>query len=168
MLRNILVSISYHQHPTAKRDEQWDVPGERHESEKFYHGILHGSLLSAGFDILSEVSGADGRADIVWSLHNGVRVVIELKYSYPDKNAYKAYEDTETDLEQAKSKAKEKEKELTAALDRAEAQLRSKDYAGPHRAARHKVIYLAIAILGRTDIVARFVDLEDARDPAGS
>jgi hypothetical protein len=166
LLRNLLVSIPYHQHPTAKRDEQWDAPGDRPESEKFYHGILHGSLLSAGFDILSEVSGAGGRADIVLSLHNGVRVVIELKYRYPDKYAYKAYEDKETDLEQAKSKAKEKE--LTAALDSAEAQLRSKDYAGPHRAARHKVICLAIAILGRSDIAARFVDLEDARAPAGS
>jgi hypothetical protein len=166
MFRNILASISFHQHPTAKQAEQNDVSTELPENEKFYHGVLQGSLLAAGFDTLSEVSGAEGRADIVLSLHNGVRVVIELKYRYPDKTAYKAFEDGEADPELAKIKAKEKE--LPAALDSAEAQLRSGDYAGPHRAARHKVICLAIAILGRSDIAARFVDPEDARDPAGS
>ncbi|MDR1313915.1 MAG: ATP-binding protein [Deltaproteobacteria bacterium] len=160
MFHNILVSIPYHQHPTAKQAGQPDAPAKRSDAEKIYHVILHSSLLSAGFHILSEASGGGGRSDITLFLRNKVCVVIELKYSYPRKKGKKAAGGTGDARKLEKQKAKEKE--LSAALDVAEEQIRVKDYAGPYRAARWEVICLAVAIRGRTQVSARFVDIEES------
>jgi hypothetical protein len=156
MFHNLFVSISHHQHLTAKQTEQPDAPAKRSDAEKFYHMILHSSLLSAGFRILSEASGGEGRSDITLFLRNDVCVVIELKYSYPLKKGKQAAGGTGETRNLSKRKAKEKE--LSASLDIAEEQIRVKDYAGPYRAARWEVICLAVAIRGRTQVAARFVD----------
>jgi hypothetical protein len=156
LFHNLLTSISFHQHPTAKQAGQPDAPGKRSDSEKLYHMILHTSLLSAGFRILSEPSGGEGRSDITLFLRNEVCVVIELKYCYRRKTGKKSAGGTDEARKMAKQKAKEKE--LSAALDIAEEQIRVKDYAGPFRAARWEVICLAVAIRGRTQVAARFVD----------
>jgi hypothetical protein len=166
MFHNIFVSISYRQHPTAKQTEQPDAPAKRSYAEKFYHTILHSSLLSAGFRILSEPSSAEGRSDITLFLRNDVCVVIELKYSYRRKTGKNAVWGTGEARKRAKQKAKDKE--LSAALDSAEEQIRGKDYAGPYRAARWEVICLAVAIRGRTQVAARFVDTENANGPTAS
>ncbi|MDR1315049.1 MAG: PD-(D/E)XK nuclease domain-containing protein [Deltaproteobacteria bacterium] len=169
LLHNLFISISYRQHPTAKQSEhaeQLDAPAERLEAEKNYHAILHGALLSAGFLVLSETSGGEGRSDITLFLRDKVCVVIELKYSYRRKAGKKTAGGTNEARKLAKKKAKEKE--LSAALDIAEEQIRSRDYAGPYRAARWKVICLAVAVRGRTQVEARFVDTEVANGPTGS
>ncbi|MDR1312307.1 MAG: ATP-binding protein [Deltaproteobacteria bacterium] len=165
MFHNLFVSIPYRQHPTAKQAEQQDAPTKRSYPENFYHAILHSSLLSAGFRILSEASGGEGRSDITLFLRNKVCVVIELKYSYRRKTGKKTAGGTNEARKLAKKKAKEKE--LSAALDIAGEQIRSRDYAGPYRAARWKVICLAVAVRGRTQVEARFVDTEDANGPTG-
>jgi hypothetical protein len=166
MFHNLFVSISYHQHPTDKQAEQPDASGKRLDSEKLYHMILRASLLSAGFRILSESSGGEGRPDITLFLRNKVCVVIELKYCYPLKHGNNnAAGETNDARKLAKMHAEEKE--LYAALDIAEEQIRRKDYAGPYRAARWEVIYLAVAIRGRSQVAARFVDTESANVPTG-
>jgi hypothetical protein len=165
MLHGLFVSISYLQHPTAKQAEQPDAPSKRSDAEKIYHAILHASLLSAGFFILSEPAGGEGRSGITLFLRNEVCVIIELKYSYRRKTGKKASGVTNEDRKLAKKKAKKNE--LSAALDRAEEQIRGRDYAGPYRAARREVICLAVAIRGRTQVDARFVDTDVANGPTG-
>jgi hypothetical protein len=128
--------------------------------------ILHASLLSAGFRILSEPSSGEGRSDITLFLRNDVCVVIELKYSFRRKTGKKSSGGTSAARKLTKQKANDKE--LSAALDIAEEQIRAKDYAGPYRAARWEVICLAVAIRGRTQVAARFVDTENVNGPTGS
>jgi hypothetical protein len=89
-------------------------------------------------------------------LHNDVCVVIELKHRHIGKIPYTGGGDGETDRRLAETAAKDNE--LSAALDAAEAQIRNMDYAGPFRAAGYKVISLAVAVLGRTEVAARFVE----------
>jgi hypothetical protein len=156
LFHDLLVSISYIQHPKAMQTGQLDASLEKPESENFYHGILHGSLLSAGFKVLSEVPGGEGRPDITLFLNNGVCVVIELKHRHVVKTACKDGPGGEADRKLADDAAQEKD--LSAALDAAEAQIRNMDYAGPYRAARYKVICLAVAVRGRTEVAARFVE----------
>jgi hypothetical protein len=156
LFHDLLVSISYHQHPTAKQTGQLDDFVENPETENFYHGIIHGSLLSAGFKVLSEVPGGGGRPDIALFLHNGVCVVIELKHRHAVKTACKEGAGAEADRKLAEDAAREND--LDAALDAAEAQIRNMDYAGPFRAAGYKVICLAVAVRGRTEVAARFVE----------
>jgi hypothetical protein len=57
-----------------------------------------------------------------------------------------------------KVRKKRRAKELSAALDSAEEQMREEDNAGPHRAAKHKVICMVLAIRGRTEVALRFID----------
>ncbi|MDR1313957.1 MAG: PD-(D/E)XK nuclease domain-containing protein, partial [Deltaproteobacteria bacterium] len=118
--------------------------------------ILHGSLLSAGFKVLSEVPGGEGRPDITLFLHNDVCVVIELKHRRVGQIPYTGGGDGETDRRLAETAAKDDE--LSAALDAAEAQIMKMDYAGPYRAAGYKVICLAVAVRGRTEVAVRFVE----------
>ncbi|MDR1313735.1 MAG: PD-(D/E)XK nuclease domain-containing protein [Deltaproteobacteria bacterium] len=152
----LLVSVSYRQHPAGRQTGQPDAPAENPESENFYHGILHGSLLSAGFKVLSEVSGGEGRPDITLYLRDYVCEGIVLKHPHVGKTACKDGVDGKDGRKLAEDAAREKD--LSAALDAAEAQIRNMDYAGPHRAAGYKVICLAVAVRGRTEVAARFVD----------
>jgi hypothetical protein len=156
LFHDLLVSVSYRQHPAARQTGQPDAPAENPESENFYHGILHGSLLSAGFKVLSEVPGGEGRPDIALFLRNDVCVVIELKHRHVGKSAFKDGAVGETDRKLAEDAAREKD--LSAALDAAEAQIRDMDYAGPYRAAGYEVICIAVAVRGRTEVAARFVE----------
>ncbi|MDR1166109.1 MAG: ATP-binding protein [Deltaproteobacteria bacterium] len=166
MFHDLLVSISYHQHPTANQEEQLDDPAERAQAEKFYHAILHASLLSAGFFILSETSGGEGRPDITLFLPNEVCVIIEMKYRYRDTTTKKVAGSASGARKLDKKKAKDKE--LSAALDFAEEQIRDRDYAGPYRAAKREVICLAVAIRGRTQVAARFLVTEATDGSSGS
>jgi hypothetical protein len=136
------------------------------DSEKFYHLILHVSFLSAGFSVLSETPGGEGRSDITLLLHDNVCIVIELKYCRPSKmsSGAAAIGDGVRDRAEKKKRREElkekiKEKELNASLDDAEEQMRKIDYAGPHRANQYTVICLALAIRHRTEVAARFVEV---------
>ncbi|MDR1164271.1 MAG: ATP-binding protein [Deltaproteobacteria bacterium] len=138
LLHDLLSSIASERHAT-----------DRHlASEQYYHAILHGSFLAAGFEVYSQGSGAHGRPDITLFFNGNIRVVIELKYCYPDKLTYDAINNDE-DLAS---------KELLTALDKGEKQIIEKDYAGPYRANRCQVIGLAIALRGRDEVAARFID----------
>ncbi|MDR1040387.1 MAG: PD-(D/E)XK nuclease domain-containing protein [Deltaproteobacteria bacterium] len=132
LLHDLLAGITYYQHES---------------SESRYHSILHAAFLVAGLEVLSEVTGSDGRSDMTVFLKDMVRVVIELKCLKADNTKDKGDEDRET-------------LELASALDDAENQIRVNDYAGPHRAAGCKVICLALAIRGRNEVAARFFDPE--------
>ncbi|MDR1166248.1 MAG: ATP-binding protein [Deltaproteobacteria bacterium] len=166
MFHDLLVSISYHQRQTVNQYEQLDDPAERSQAEKFYHAILHASLLSAGFFILSEASGGEGRPDITLFLPNEVCVVIELKYRHRGKTTKTVAGGASGARKLDKKKAKDKE--LAAALDISEERIRDRDYAGPYKAARREVICLAVAIRGRTQVAARFLDAEAIDGSNGS
>ncbi|MDR1081447.1 MAG: ATP-binding protein [Deltaproteobacteria bacterium] len=168
LLRNLLTSISYLEHPTASQlapyetfAESWQNPAsekyavseEPNSTERYYHAILHGSFLSAGFDVHSQGAGAHGRNDIALFLNDKFRVVIELKYCalrmLTDKGGKSGNE----------SKMKERlEKVIEEALDRAENQMRRKDYAGPYRAAGCRVTCMAVAIWDRDKVAVRFLE----------
>ncbi|MDR1080903.1 MAG: ATP-binding protein, partial [Deltaproteobacteria bacterium] len=151
MLHNLLVSLSFHQHPTKSQNTQEQQPA----SEKFYHAILHASLLSAGFNVISEASGGEGRSDITLFINEQTCNVIELKYCASSIPVSDIAEKINAEKQRTEDRS---EKELAAALDSAEDQMKRKDYAGPYRATRHKVICLALAIRDRTEVAARFVD----------
>jgi hypothetical protein len=161
LVHDLLISISYRQHPPVTQD----IPDLVLDSEKIYHLILHVSFLSAGVRVMSENSGGEGRSDITLLLHDNICIVIELKYCRPSKKSRNASVKTNGGKKRAvkgkrseESTEKRKHKELNAALDRAEEQIRKRDYAGPHRANQYKVVCLALAIRGRTEVAARFLD----------
>ncbi|MDR1041489.1 MAG: AAA family ATPase [Deltaproteobacteria bacterium] len=147
LLHNLLSSISSDQHMM---------------SAQLCHAVLHGSLLAAGFDVLSQASAVHGRSYIVLSLNHKVRVVIELKYCCTDRNVVEGRDGGKASRDGNVAKGlKEKgraERELSASLDEGEKAIRVKDYAGLYRAARYAVICLAVAIRGRDEVGARFVD----------
>jgi hypothetical protein len=132
LLHDLLAGITYYQHES---------------SESRYHSILHAAFLVAGLEVLSEVTGSDGRTDMTVFLKDMVRVVIELKYLKADDTKEKGDGGSET-------------LEFASALDDAENQIRVNDYAGSHRAAGCKVICMALAIRGRNEVAARFFDPE--------
>ncbi|MDR1081373.1 MAG: ATP-binding protein [Deltaproteobacteria bacterium] len=152
LLHDILVSISFHLHPSNRQKK----PDRRYESEKVYHCIIHSSLLSAGFNVMSEASGGDGRSDMTLFLDTNTCVVIELKRCTPSKSAQDTTDFSDDEI--IRSEARRREKELSAALDIAEEQMKEKDYAGPYRATRHRVICMALAIRNRTEVAVRFVE----------
>jgi hypothetical protein len=53
---------------------------QRHEEEKDYHAFVHVILSTLGFNALSEVSGAEGRMDLLIHLPGDIYLIIELKY----------------------------------------------------------------------------------------
>jgi hypothetical protein len=152
LLHDLLISISFHQHPPSRHDEA----NSGFESERVYHVILHASFLSAGFNVMSEASGGEGRSDITLFLNDDVYIVIELKCCALSRLSRVAWQDA---AEKISADEKMREKEISAALDIAEDQIRKRDYAGPYRAMRHKVICMALAIRGRTDVAVRFVEV---------
>ncbi|MDR1082238.1 MAG: PD-(D/E)XK nuclease domain-containing protein [Deltaproteobacteria bacterium] len=158
MLHDLLVSMSFHQHPSGHEDS----PDRIFESEKIYHGLLHVSFLSAGFNVMSEASGGEGRSDITLFLLDKTCVVIELKYCAPSSRHLDASDGG--DQEKQLVEETRKEKDLTTALNSAEEQMRKKDYAGPYRATGHKVICMALAIRARTEVAVRFVDIQTANE----
>ncbi|MDR1314240.1 MAG: hypothetical protein LBQ12_11235 [Deltaproteobacteria bacterium] len=99
-------------------------------------------------------------------LNNDGCVLIEMKYCHRRKTAKNSAAGTSQAGKLAKRKPKDKE--LSSALDAAEEQIRSRDYAGPFRAERWEAICLAVAIRGKTQAAARFVDTDKANGRTGS
>jgi hypothetical protein len=135
LLGILLASITFYQHDT---------------SESYYHSVIHAAFIAAGIDVMSETPGAHGRADMAVFLNDRVRVAIELKYRH-------ANPDEEKDDPAVKAVAT---KELAASLDDAERQMTEGEYGESLRAISNKVICLALAIRGRTQVAARFVDIQ--------
>ncbi|MDR1038618.1 MAG: ATP-binding protein [Deltaproteobacteria bacterium] len=128
----ILASINFFQHQ---------------ESEGYYHSIICTAFIAAGIDVMSETSGSHGRPDMAVSLKGRVRVVIELKYRHAGK----------TDDDEDPAVKVIATKDLDSALDDAESQIRSGKYGESLMAISDRVICLALAIRGRTQVAARFV-----------
>ncbi|MDR1035262.1 MAG: ATP-binding protein [Deltaproteobacteria bacterium] len=128
------------------------ITSKQHTAEKkFYHSLFHAAFVGAGIEVLSETGSSDGQADMSLFLENRIRVVIELKYR------------------RAKGSADEGESErsdraLSSALDDAENAIITKDYPGPFRANAKKIICLALAVRGRNEVAARFLDSVAALD----
>jgi hypothetical protein len=158
LICDILTSIPSNRHPPKEdfaSSEQPNTGNKPTNTERYYHGILHASFLTAGFEVHSEGSGAIGRDDIALYLNDRFRAVMELKYCH----AYNT--ENEGDAVKADCEGKEAErkaKEMSAALDRAEKQMRDKDYAGPYRAAGCTVTCLGVAIRNRNQVEVRFFD----------
>ncbi|MDR1038737.1 MAG: AAA family ATPase [Deltaproteobacteria bacterium] len=133
LLGDLLHSITYLQH----------IP-----SESYYHSLLQAAFLAAGISVMSEAPGANGRSDMVLSLKGEVRVAIELKY-YPAGTA-------EDDGDPAVMAIVTKD--LSTALDDAEKQMRRGKYGESLVAKSGDVLCLALAIRGRTQVAARFLE----------
>jgi hypothetical protein len=159
LVHDLLTSISYKQHPTFEELRESDLLSasfDHTNTEKYYHAILHGSFLSAGFEVHSQGSGGHGHSDITLFLNDRFRIVIELKYYNIIKNFNK-----DPDVSTADWTRLEQERisnELSATLDKAENQVRERDYAGPYRAACCKVICMALVISDRDKVDVRFFE----------
>ncbi|MDR1081558.1 MAG: ATP-binding protein, partial [Deltaproteobacteria bacterium] len=129
-LHNLLAGITFRQHTP---------------SEQFYHSLFHAAFVGAGIDVMSETAGSKGLADMAVFLDDGIRVVIELKYR-------------STSETEGSDRNELADKVIAAALDEAEKAIREKDYAGPFRLSSRKIFCLALAVLGRDRVAARFVD----------
>jgi hypothetical protein len=81
---------------------------------------------------------------------------MELKYCHAYKMAEKEGDTVKADGEA--KEAERKAKEMSTALDRAEKQMRDKDYAGPYRAAGCAVTCVAVALRNRNQVAVRFFD----------
>ncbi|MDR1040664.1 MAG: ATP-binding protein [Deltaproteobacteria bacterium] len=140
VLSGLLHSITYLQH----------IP-----SEAYYHSLLHTAFLASGIVVMSEASGAHGRSDMALSLEGEVRVAIEFKYCHADP--------AEDDSVPAAIDLAAKD--LSAALDDAEKQLRRGKYGESLMAISSDVICLALAIRGRAQVAARFVEPGETGGP---
>jgi hypothetical protein len=159
LLHDLLSSISFMQHPTSEELRESELPSfskDHTRTEKYYHAIFHGSFLSAGFEVHSQGSGGHGLSDITLFLNNRFRIVIELKYCNITKNF-----DKDPNVSNADWTRLENERiatELSATLDKAEKQVRERDYAGPYRAAGCKVTCVALVISDRDKVAVRFFE----------
>jgi hypothetical protein len=131
---DILATITYRRH------------GDR---EKYYHGLIHASLIASGVEVRGESAGAVGRSGLVVCLAEERCLVIEVKYR--------------------KAKIKEpvadqaRERILDAAADLACKTIIEKDYLGPFRLRSGEAIGLGLAVYGRKDVMARFLEEYEAR-----
>jgi hypothetical protein len=136
LLHDLLAGITSRQHTADK---------------KYYHSLFHAAFVGAGIEVLSETGSSDGQADISLFLENKIRVVIELKYRRAEDSA-------------DEGESKRSDRALSSALDDAENAIITKDYTGPFRANAKKIICLALAVRGRHDVAARFLDSEATLD----
>jgi hypothetical protein len=130
VLHDLLAGITFKQHMKA---------------EKYYHSLFHAAFVGAGIEVLSETGSSKGQADMSLFLDGKIRVVIELKY----RQANGSNVDGESDRAV---------RVLSSALDDAENAMKTKDYPGPFRANAKKIICLALAVRGRDEVAARFLD----------
>ncbi|MDR1038401.1 MAG: ATP-binding protein [Deltaproteobacteria bacterium] len=122
------------------------ITSKQHTAEeKYYHSLFHAAFVGAGIEVLSETGSSDGQADMSLFLENKIRVVIELKY--------RRSKDSEVEGESERSR-----RALSSALDDAENAIITKDCPGPFRANAKKIICLALAVRGRNEVAARFLD----------
>ncbi|MDR1036149.1 MAG: PD-(D/E)XK nuclease domain-containing protein, partial [Deltaproteobacteria bacterium] len=159
LLGEILTSIASNEHPPKENivlSERPDTDYEPTQTERYYHAILHGCFLAAGFEVHSEGSGALGRDDIALYLNDKFRVIIELKYCHANLTI-----ENEGDVTKAGGEGKEAEpraRKMSAALDRAEKQMKDMNYAGPYRAAGCTVTCMAVALRNRNQVAVRFFE----------
>jgi hypothetical protein len=113
--------------------------------ESFYHAVIQSALTAVGLEVKGEPAGAKGQADMSIRLDDGRWAVVEVKYA-PWREAH-----SEAD----------KEKELTKALNSALKAIKDKDYAGPFRLKSKELIGLGVAVYGRDDLRAGFVEESD-------
>ncbi|MDR1035567.1 MAG: ATP-binding protein [Deltaproteobacteria bacterium] len=135
LLHDLLAGITFKLHTAA---------------EKYYHSLFHAAFVGAGIEVLSETDSSKGQADMSLFLEDKIRVVIELKYRWGNCSAA---EGSASEAESQRS-----ERDLSSALDDAETAIRTKDYPGPFRANAKKIICLALAVRGRDEVAARFMD----------
>jgi hypothetical protein len=114
-------------------------------AEKNYHSLFHAAFVGAGIEVLSETGSSIGQADMSLFLEDKIRVVIELKYRRAKGST-------------AEGESKRSDRVLSSALDDAENAIKTKDYPGPFRANAKKIICLALAVRGRDEVAARFLD----------
>jgi hypothetical protein len=159
LLHDLLTSISYTQHLTSeelRKNDQLSASEDHTKTEKYYHAILHGSFLSAGFEVHSQGSSGHGISDITLFLNDRFRIVIELKYCNFLKNFDQDPKFSKTDW--ARMENERMANEISATVDKAEKQVRELDYAGPYRAAGCKVICMALVISDRDRVEVRFFE----------
>jgi hypothetical protein len=118
--------------------------------EKYYHSLFHAAFVGAGIEVLSETGGSWGQADMALFLDGKIRVVIEVKYRKGTGSVVKE--------ELNPAELKRSDREIVSALDDAENAIRTKDYQGPFRVNSRKIICLALAVRGRDEVAARFLD----------
>ncbi|MDR1167012.1 MAG: ATP-binding protein [Deltaproteobacteria bacterium] len=114
--------------------------------EKYYHGIVHASLLAAGLRVESEKLGRLGRSDLVVILPDKKYVIIEIKYLRNIENNIQS--------------------SLIDALDGALEQIEMTDYSGPYRILNPtEIIGLGIVFYGKNMVAAKFWKGRDLRLP---
>ncbi|MDR1040418.1 MAG: AAA family ATPase [Deltaproteobacteria bacterium] len=133
LLSDLLSSITYLQH----------IP-----KESYYHSVLQAAFIAAGIPVMSEVPGAHGRSDMAATLKGGVRMAIELKY----RHAGTGEDENNPAVKDLAAK------DLADALDDAELQLRQGKYGEALMAIGSDIICLALAVRGRAQVSARFVE----------
>lgn len=139
--------MTYLQHPPKGNKD--GISDDIEEKELTYHGLIQVSLSAMGLKALGETAGAIGRADIGLFLPNDKALVIEIKYCRA--NPGHSMED--------------KEKILAEAIGKAHKAIIAKDYGGPYRISASEVIGLGLAVYGRNEVLAGFLDGPGLRQP---
>jgi hypothetical protein len=102
-----------------------------------------------GLKTLGETAGSMGRADLGLFLPDDRALVIEIKYSGASPG--------QTPKAVRSLQAKALRKALRA--------ITGKDYGGPHRISASEVIGLGLAVHGRSEVLAGFLDNSALRQP---
>jgi hypothetical protein len=132
------------------------VPHRLHsEDENYCHAAIHSAIVAMGFKATGEVAGAEGRSAEAVRLPGGKEVlVIEVKHrkrvrsGLPRKPRAEPSDDADEAVERA----------VDGALDEAEDAMRSKKYDAPFSSWDVTVIRLCLAVYGRRQVKARFLE----------
>ncbi|MDR1111986.1 MAG: AAA family ATPase [Deltaproteobacteria bacterium] len=146
LFSDLLSNVTYWQHP-ANMDKNAGL--DDGEGESFYHGLIQISMSAMGLKTLGETAGAMGRGDIGLLLPNDKALVIEIKYDRGSPGLTpKAVKGI-----------------LGKALRKALKAIAEKDYGGPHRISASGIIGLGLAVHGRNEVLAGFLDDSSLRQP---
>jgi hypothetical protein len=126
VLRGLLSGVAYMQHDAALG---------------FCHGLVHIAFMVSGLNVLREVSGADGRADMSLFLPGDRRIVVEIKRRNSPKGADGG------DIANG----------LDDALKEARNAIREKGYAAVFQEWTGAVACMCLAICGRRHVKAEFL-----------
>ncbi|MDR1310248.1 MAG: hypothetical protein LBL95_10200 [Deltaproteobacteria bacterium] len=150
LFSDLLSNVTYWQHPADGDEDAGQETGPDYgEGESFYHGLIQISLSAMGLKALGETAGAIGRADMCLFLPDGKALAIEVKHDRASPG-------------HAPKKAKSTQ---ARALKRALKAIAEKDYGGPHRISASEVIGLGLAVYGRNEVLAGFLDNSALRQP---